>query len=178
MPPGFTVTVVLPPGPTVMDNVEPVPVSVSDCRGLTGSLLVMFSVAVSAPVVVGVNTTLIVQLDPVPGDGVSGAVQLFVCVKSGVSLSSEIEIFDTVRFALPELVIVTFWGALEEPIPSPPNATVLPFAGFSVATGAGGTMFVGSEAVALADPPPDTVTEFVNWEGAVWDTLTVTVIAG
>jgi hypothetical protein len=37
---------------------------------------------------------------------------------------------------------------------------------------------VESVAVALADPPPETVTEFTCGDVAVADTLTVTVIAG
>jgi len=41
----------------------------------------------------------------------------------------------------------------------------------------GGVIVVGFIPVALADPPPDTVTEFVTDPGAFPATFTVTVIA-
>ena len=64
-------------------------------------------VPVSAPRAVGVKVTLTEQLAP----AASEPTQLFACAKSPVRLTA-----DSVYVAWPELVIVTVWAAVVEPI--------------------------------------------------------------
>jgi hypothetical protein len=87
----------------------PLPVSVTVC-GLPEALSVSVSVPVRAPLAVGVNVTLIVQLPPAAiVEGESG--QLFVCAKSPVLAMPVIN-----KGPVPEFVIITGWGALVVPI--------------------------------------------------------------
>ena len=77
----------------------PVPVSPAVC-GVLGSLSATLNVAVAAPVAVGVNVTLIVQLAPTA----SVAPQLFVCANDDKS----VPVMLTAMF--PTVAVLEFWS--------------------------------------------------------------------
>jgi hypothetical protein len=91
------------------DGAMPVPVSATLC-GLPVALSVTEMLARRVPETVGRNVTLIVQL----AVAASEVPQLFVCEKSPLFAPVTL-ILLTVNVALPEFVIVTVLGVLEDP---------------------------------------------------------------
>src|SRR5216684_1992106 len=83
----------------------PVPVRLTVC-GLPVALSVIVRVPLLVPEAVGVNVTLIVQLDPAD----TADPQLFVCPKSPL-----VEMRLTLRNAVPVLLNVTVWAPLVVP---------------------------------------------------------------
>jgi hypothetical protein len=97
--------------------------------------------------------------------------------ESSVTVTTEIAMF-------PNGPVPVFWSvndnALELPTCTPPNAKGF---GLTVAIPLPPpppevVIVVGFVPVAVADPPPDTLTEFVTEAAALLATFTVTVIAG
>ena len=90
-------------------GVTPVPLSVTDC-GLSPALSLMLTLALRAPVTLGVKVTLIVQL--LPAGNVLGLMgQVLVCAKSPALVPATL-IVVIVRSAVPLLVSVTVCAAL------------------------------------------------------------------
>jgi hypothetical protein len=117
----------------------PVPLRATEA-GPPAALLATLRVPARAPVVVGVNVTLIVQLAP----GASVAPQALVCEKS-----PDAAIVIAFKLALPLFLSVTVFAALVVPLTWLANASAV---GLSVATGAP-TAVTDSEVDALLLPP-------------------------